>query len=270
MIRTAVLMLSACLASGSVAAQVYDRRGYDPAIDDRYRAAREPGIEEARVIRVDPVFGTDRGYDRSGVQDRGAYPVAAADGYGDDRYAGDGYRSGYGADDAYAADRDGRFAGGPGSRCRTRRDGGYVDTGPYDGGDWRRDGDGAPTTTVGNETGRTVATVIGGVLGAVVGSQVGGGSGRFATSAIGTMVGGIAGREVYEAGQRNRMQDGLVTVCDPVSVDAVHDGAGAHQGGRGVDAYDVTYEYAGRQYTTRTRHHPGDTIRVRVDVVPVE
>jgi uncharacterized protein YcfJ len=33
-----------------------------------------------------------------------------------------------------------------------------------------------------------------------------------------------------------------------------------------VSAYDVTYEYAGQQYTTRTNYHPGDRIRVRVDV----
>ena len=35
---------------------------------------------------------------------------------------------------------------------------------------------------------------------------------------------------------------------------------------RAVSEYDVTYEYAGRQYTTRTNYHPGDRIRVRVDV----
>ena len=35
-----------------------------------------------------------------------------------------------------------------------------------------------------------------------------------------------------------------------------------------VTAYDVTYEYAGRQFVTRTNYHPGDRIRVRVDVRP--
>ena len=33
-----------------------------------------------------------------------------------------------------------------------------------------------------------------------------------------------------------------------------------------VDGYDVTYEYAGRQYRTRRDYHPGERIRVRVDV----
>ena len=45
------------------------------------------------------------------------------------------------------------------------------------------------------------------------------------------------------------------------------DGNGYTDGGSAT-AYDVTYEYAGRTYTTRTNHHPGDRMRVRVDVRP--
>jgi uncharacterized protein YcfJ len=37
---------------------------------------------------------------------------------------------------------------------------------------------------------------------------------------------------------------------------------------RTVKAYRVTYRYAGRTYKTRTRHHPGDRIRVHVSVTP--
>ena len=44
--------------------------------------------------------------------------------------------------------------------------------------------------------------------------------------------------------------------------------AGNIRTGSGVTEYDVTYEYAGREYTTRTQYHPGDRIRVRVDVRP--
>ena len=35
-----------------------------------------------------------------------------------------------------------------------------------------------------------------------------------------------------------------------------------------ANAYDVTYEYNGRQYTRRMDYHPGDRVRVRVDVSP--
>ena len=38
--------------------------------------------------------------------------------------------------------------------------------------------------------------------------------------------------------------------------------------GNQVAGYDVTYEYANRTYRTRTDYHPGDRIRVRVDVQP--
>lgn len=107
----------------------------------------------------------------------------------------------------------------------------------------------------GTETGRQVASVIGGVVGAVLGSQVGGGSARYATSAIGSMVGGIAGRQVYEQSRQPRAS---VAVCD------MQQGNGY----RTADEYDVTYEYAGRQYTTRMPYDPGARVPVTVDVRP--
>jgi uncharacterized protein YcfJ len=199
---------------------------------DSHGYSSEPQYDYARVVRVDPVF--DRGY---GAYDTGTRcyerPTYVSgdryDPYGRDHYGRDGYSGGgYGRDGYY--------------------DGGYYD--PYG----ERRG--------GTQAGATVATVVGGIVGAVLGSQVGGGSARYATSAIGTMVGGIAGREIYEQGQRQRDRAGTVRVCDPVRAD----GRYSPTGGSAVTAYDVTYEYAGRQYTTRTSYHPGDRIRVRVDV----
>ncbi|WP_036209180.1 glycine zipper 2TM domain-containing protein [Novilysobacter arseniciresistens] len=130
--------------------------------------------------------------------------------------------------------------------------------------DYYRDGYRDDRYGGGSQVGSTMATVIGGVVGAVIGSQVGGGSARYATSAIGSMVGGMAGREIYEQNRRQQDHRGTVTVCDPVPADGHY----MQTGGNGVSEYDVTYEYAGRQYTTRTAYHPGDRIRVRVDVRP--
>ena len=83
------------------------------------------------------------------------------------------------------------------------------------------------------------------------------------------MVGGMAGREIYEQSRQNRDQSrlGTVTVCDP---EPVRDGYGYRRdrGDGVVRAYDVTYEYNGRRYTRRMDYHPGDWIRVRVDVIP--
>nr|WP_010133033.1 glycine zipper 2TM domain-containing protein [Microbulbifer agarilyticus] len=38
---------------------------------------------------------------------------------------------------------------------------------------------------------------------------------------------------------------------------------------RELIGYDVNYRYNGQEYLIRTNHHPGDRIRVRVDVTPV-
>ena len=201
---------------------------------DAYGSAYGAQYDYARVVRVDPVFGSGyAGAAGTRCREQPAY-------VGSDRYDRGYYAGGYGSDGYYGQDR--------------YRNDGYYDRGRAD--DYRYGG--------ASSTGATVATVVGGVLGAVIGSQVGGGSARYATSAIGSMVGGIAGREVYEQSQRGRARGGTVRVCDPVPADGRYYPAGD----RAVSAYDVTYEYAGRQYTTRTDHHPGDRIRVRVDVRP--
>lgn len=164
--------------------------------------------------------------------------------------------------------------GEQGQRCYTRNDG-YVDrydnrTYPngYNGG--YNNGYGYPNNGYpngyggGSQTGRNVASVVGGVVGAVLGSQVGGGSARYATSAIGSMVGSQVGGSIYDQSQRQRQQ-GQVTVCDPVPVNG---GYGNARYGNAADAYDVTYEYNGRRYTSRMNCDPGQRVRVRVDVTP--
>lgn len=217
-------VLIACLcAAGSASAQSYSRYPQDDYQQAQY--------DYARVIRVDPIIESDRYGGRTVSTSQRCYYRDADDDY---TYQGDGY-DGY--DDGY---RDDRY----------RRDDGY-----------RNEGYGSER--YGNDNGRTVATVIGGIAGAVLGSKVGDGSGRYVGTAVGSMIGGMAGRSIYDSQQRNRqVQRGTVRVCDPVPVNDRYSG---YQDGR-VSGYDVTYEYAGRSYHTRTDHHPGDRIRVRVDV----
>ncbi|TAA36499.1 glycine zipper 2TM domain-containing protein [Pseudoxanthomonas winnipegensis] len=122
------------------------------------------------------------------------------------------------------------------------------------GGDYH-DGNGQRQATPG---GRIAATIAGGVLGAVVGSRFGGGTGRVIGTAVGTAAGTAAGQSVYDNSHTER---GTVRVCEPVS-DQRYEGE--------VEGYNVTYEYAGRTYQTRTAYNPGDRIRVRVDVVAAQ
>lgn len=233
--------LAICLVatSGLASAQSYRSNPYFGQPQDHGQQATAR-YDYARVLRVDPVL--DNRYGRAYTTGQRCYErqtyVRGDDYYGN--YRGDGYRG-----DGYYTD---------GYRAGDRYGNGYH-------GDYGRGG--------GTRAGATVATIVGGIVGAAIGSQVGGGSARYATSALGTMVGGMAGREIYE--RRTRVPDrvGTVTVCDPEPVNA---GYGTYDTRypqeRAVSAYDVTYEYAGQQYTTRTSYHPGDRIRVRVDVRP--
>ena len=257
------LVLGLAAATGVASAQSvgqpyygsgYGQQGYGQPSPDRYGQSRGSQYDYALVIRVDPVLGSgySSGYANQQVNGQRCYEnptyVSGNDPYGNGAYRNDGY--------------DNR---------------GYGDNG-YDNNGYGRDGYsdqyGSNRRTVGSQAGGTIATVIGGVVGAVIGSQVGGGSARYATSAIGSMVGGVAGRQIYEQSQRDRGRTGTVRVCDPVRVDGRYpsSGYGSSNGyassDRAVSAYDVTYEYAGRRYTTRTSYHPGDRIRVRVDVRP--
>lgn len=182
--------------------------------------------------------------------------VAHAQSYRDDvRYEDDPYVRDGGYDYARVVrvdpvivrdrDRDG------GQRCYDRpageigtRDGDYY-------GDRSGYGGASP-----NPAGRSLATVVGGVVGAVAGSRFGGGSGQLLGTAVGTMVGGVAGRSVYDAS--HPVRQGTVRVCDPAPYDERDR----------VDGYDVTYEYAGRTYRTHSDYNPGERIRVRIEPAP--
>ena len=235
---------SALLAIGLIAASTtaFAQSGYDGRYqNDRYDtqgvgSQSEAHYDYARVIRVDPAF--DSGYG----------------GYDDHRTAS------YGNQRCYETTTAGRY----------ERDG-------YSSGSYRNDGYYGGRDGYGNQGGRNVATIVGGIAGAVLGSKMGGGSGTYATTAIGSMVGGMAGRQIYDQTQQDRyVRPATVRVCDPEPVRS--NGYGSYNNGynNGYDnvrtgnatAYDVTYEYAGRRYTRRMDYHPGERVRVRVDVSP--
>ena len=238
--RLSATLLALGLATASIAtanAQTYG--GYNNrTVPDRYGNTNGAIYDYARVIRVDPVI--------------------------DSRYGNNGYsNNGYASNNGYTTVN--------GQRCY-ESSGSYGNNG-YNNGTYRNDQNYPQNNQYGTNTGRTMATVIGGIAGAVLGSKVGGGTGTYAATAIGSMVGGMAGRQIYESSQRRRYEGNTVQVCDPVDGDGYYNNNGyaSNNGyvndGR-VAGYDVTYEYAGRQFVTRTDYHPGDRIRVRVDVRP--
>lgn len=225
---TVSFLAAALAASGAASAQAYGSPYYGNPVGG---AVTTNGYYDyARVVRVVPVAGTVSGYPASAQRCTTRQ----------EPYAG-----------GYARDRNGGYYG---------QDGRYYGSDDYDGTTSR--------SSRGTEGGRTMAGVLGTVIGAVVGSQVGGGSARYATAAIGSAVGGVAGRQVYDNAHRD-YGPSSVTVCDPVDAGRAYPGTyGSTYPAGGRDQYDVTYEYGGRTYTTRTAYDPGSRIRVRVDVRP--
>lgn len=263
-LTASILALGLAASVGTASAQsngYYSQ--YGTPTPDRYGQStygNNAQYDYARVVRVDPVTGSSYGNypTSSGTYNNGTYNNGAQRCYQQNR------NGGYVGNDSYNGNG---YSGNDGYRNDGYRDDGYRDDGYYGRDDQSR-------SNGGSQTARTVATVVGGIAGAVLGSKVGGGSGTYAASAIGSMVGGMAGRSIYDNTQRRREPQGVVTVCDPVSGDgrsypsSNYPSNNTYNTRNGVNAYDVTYEYAGRRYTTRTNYHPGERIRVRVDVRP--
>ncbi|MGR9090195.1 MAG: glycine zipper 2TM domain-containing protein [Gammaproteobacteria bacterium] len=106
------------------------------------------------------------------------------------------------------------------------------------------------------------STIAGGIVGAVVGNQFGSGSGREWATIAGSALGASIGRD-YNASRAYAPARSYATIEQRCRI--VTD---LHAEER-PDGFLVTYTYNGRRYQTTTPHHPGDRIKVRVDVSPV-
>jgi uncharacterized protein YcfJ len=107
-------------------------------------------------------------------------------------------------------------------------------------------------------------TLAGGIIGAAIGRQFGGGSGRDAL----TLLGGIAGSAVaHERAQRRiDASGGGTTYAIPVERCTVVSERFTEEV---VDGYDVVYQYQGRRYSMHTARHPGDRVALQVNFRPV-
>ena len=131
--------------------------------------------------------------------------------------------------------------------------------------DDRRPGGPAPRTTGGG-------AVVGAIVGGALGNSVGSGDGRRAATVLGAVIGGTIGNNVERDNIRRQDEyygrgpydDGRVATRDVERCRVVTD----YRADERVVGYRVQYEYAGRRYETVTDYHPGDTMRVRVEVVP--
>ncbi len=106
-------------------------------------------------------------------------------------------------------------------------------------------------------------TIVGGIIGAVVGNQFGSGSGKDWATVAGTTLGASVGNDYNR--RRAYSPAGSYTTTEQ-RCRVVND----YRQEERADGYLVTYTYNGRQYETRTPYHPGDRLKVRVDVRPAE
>ncbi|GAB4291939.1 MAG: hypothetical protein Kow0083_04990 [Methylophaga sp.] len=100
-------------------------------------------------------------------------------------------------------------------------------------------------------------TIAGGIIGGVIGNQFGDGNGRTVMTIAGTLLGGSVGRDMDTAYQN--VDVGTESRCRIVE---------HHYREQRIDAYEVSYRYRGKTYTTIMDHHPGKFIPVDVYVEP--
>lgn len=105
--------------------------------------------------------------------------------------------------------------------------------------------------------------ILGGIIGGVIGSRFGGGHGRDIATVAGTLIGASVGHD--------RAQRQPVTVRESgVAIEQRCQISHQQHTEERLDGYQVSYRYKGEMFTTRMANDPGDRIRVRVKVVPIE
>jgi uncharacterized protein YcfJ len=96
--------------------------------------------------------------------------------------------------------------------------------------------------------------VFGAIAGGVVGHALGSGAGQAAATALGAAGGAVVGNAVEASGQPTQ----VLPTRRCVTQNAYEDR---------ITAYNVVYEYAGRQYTAQMRQDPGPYVQVQLQAV---
>jgi uncharacterized protein YcfJ len=120
--------------------------------------------------------------------------------------------------------------------------------------------------TVSGDRPSGAGAVLGAIVGGVIGHQFGNSTaGRDHGTAAGAVVGGLVGNSI----ERDRVAEGTETYVDrtPVTRDVERCRTVMDSQER-VVAYDVRYEYNGREFDTRLAYDPGPQMPVNVEVRP--
>ena len=107
-------------------------------------------------------------------------------------------------------------------------------------------------TTPGQKSG--VGGIMGAIAGGAIGSNLGGGDGRLIASAVGLIGGAMLGDKLESAGASQTQN---VQSCTTQSFYETR-----------TTAYNVVYEYGGKQYSVQMPQDPGPTLRLQITPVP--
>lgn len=113
--------------------------------------------------------------------------------------------------------------------------------------------------------------IVGGLAGGILGHQVGGGSGKDAATALGVVLGAMAGDQLQNRDSRVQYDNGQYDNGRYESAQReVKRCRTVYDTQTRITGYRVTYDYRGQQYTTFMRTNPGNSLPVRVSVDPIE
>jgi uncharacterized protein YcfJ len=105
-----------------------------------------------------------------------------------------------------------------------------------------------------------VPSLVGGLIGGLVGNQFSHGNGRKALTVVGALAGSSIANGIARERRREQAWATPVRRCyTTYEQDRVET----------IDGYHVLYEYGGQTFAKRTEQHPGDQVRVYVQVSPV-
>jgi len=103
--------------------------------------------------------------------------------------------------------------------------------------------------------------ILGAILGGVIGNQFGGGTGRDIMTMAGAALGGSVATDQQRLKHPDRFYASTERRCEMNT---------EWRREERIVGWDVTYRYQGELYQARLQDAPGDRIRIRVDVTPVE
>jgi uncharacterized protein YcfJ len=103
--------------------------------------------------------------------------------------------------------------------------------------------------------------VIGGVLGGVAGHQFGRGRGNDVSTVAGAVIGSVIGHEMSDSDYEEDYRVTSERRCTEID---------HWESKQQLTGYRVKYRYAGHNYFTHTREHPGQWLDIRVSIDPLE